>query len=36
MDLLLAETAREGAALLVATHDARARLRLDEHWVLAA
>lgn len=36
MDLLLAETAREGAALLVATHDARARLRFDEHWVLAA
>jgi ABC-type lipoprotein export system ATPase subunit len=35
LDLLLGEAAREGAALLVATHDARARARFTEHWALA-
>ena len=36
LDLLLGETRRAGAALLVATHDARAKARFAEHWVLAA
>ena len=36
MDLLLGETQRAGAALLVATHDARAKARFAAHWVLAA
>ena len=36
LDLLLGETQRAGAALLVATHDARAKARFAAHWVLAA
>lgn len=36
LDLLIAETAREGAALLVATHDARAKARFTQQWVMGA
>lgn len=36
LDLLIDEAARAGAALLVATHDARAKARFSERWELAA
>lgn len=34
LDLLCSEAARAGAALLVATHDARAKARFTERWEL--
>lgn len=36
LDLLTGEAARAGAALLVATHDARAKARFSERWELTA
>jgi ABC-type lipoprotein export system ATPase subunit len=36
LDLLTAEAACAGAALLVATHDARAKARFDRRWELCA
>lgn len=36
LDLLIGEAARAGAALLVATHDERAKARFSERWELAA
>jgi ABC-type lipoprotein export system ATPase subunit len=36
LDLLQHESAQQGSALLVATHDVRARARFTDHWALPA
>lgn len=36
LDLLQGESAQQGSALLVATHDVRARARFTDHWALPA